>query len=315
MPTRIAVLDDYQGVAADYADWGRLPDAEIDFVRDHLGADALVARIARCSVVVAMRERTAFPRELLEQLPELRLLVTTGARNASIDTSAARELGITVCGTGLHGPATAELTWALILDLVRPVSDYDQAIRAGRWQDSVAGDLSERTLGLVGLGRLGSRVARIARAFDMTVIAWSPHLTDERAAEVGVRRVDKPELFGTADIVSLHLALVPATRGIVGREQLRVMRSSAHLVNTARAGLIDLDALRAALTQGWIAGASLDVFDVEPLPADSWWRTAPRTRLTPHMGYVSDATYRVCYPDVVEDIEAFLAAKPIRVVE
>jgi phosphoglycerate dehydrogenase-like enzyme len=315
VPLRIAVLDDYQGVAARYAEWDRIPDAEIDFVREHLEPDALVERIGRCAVVVAMRERTPFPRGLLERLPELRLLVTTGMRNASIDVAAAHELGIPVCGTALHGPATAELTWALILDLVRPVQAYDRAVRSGGWQESVAGDLSVRTLGLVGLGRLGSRVARIAQAFDMTVIAWSPHLTDERAAEHGVRRVDKPDLFADADIVSVHMALVAATRGIVGRDELRAMRASAHLINTSRAGLIDQDALRTALEEGWIAAASLDVFDTEPLPPDSWWRTAPRTRLTPHMGYVTDATYRVCYPEAVEDVLGFVGGRLVRVLE
>jgi phosphoglycerate dehydrogenase-like enzyme len=313
VPVRIAVLDDYQRVAAHYADWAQLPDAEIDFVAEHLDAEQLVRRVAGCSVIVAMRERTAFPREILEQLPELRLLVTTGMRNAAIDMVAARDRGVLVAGTDLHGPATTELTWAFVLDLVRPVGDYDRAIRAGGWQESVAGDLTSLTLGLVGLGRLGSRVARIARAFEMPVIAWSQHLSDERAAEHGVRRVGKQELFAGSDIVSVHLILGASTRGIVGRDELRAMRPDAHLINTSRAGLVDQDALRVALEEGWIAGACLDVFDVEPLPADHWLRSAPRTRLSPHMGYVTDATYRVCYPQAVEDIAAFLAGAPIRV--
>jgi phosphoglycerate dehydrogenase-like enzyme len=311
---RVAVLDDYQGVAAAMADWkGRLPQADVRFFRDHIAdADALVAALEPYEVIVAMRERTAFPRAVLERLPRLKLLVTTGPFNASIDVEAARERGVVVSGTGGSSSSTAELTWALILGLVRDVAADDARIRAGGWQGTVGRDLHGRTLGVMGLGRQGALVTRIATAFGMNVIAWSPHLTDERAAEHGATRVAKDALFGEADIVSLHLVLSERTRGIVGEAELRAMRPSALLVNTSRGGLVDQDALARALQEGWIAGAGLDVFDIEPLPADHWLRGSPRTLLSPHMGYVSEDTYRIFYGDAVEDVAAFLAGSPLR---
>jgi phosphoglycerate dehydrogenase-like enzyme len=311
---RIAVLDDYQGVAAEMADWpGRLPGAEVRFFHEHIPEpDVLVTALEPYDVVVAMRERTRFPEEVLARLPRLRLLVTTGSRNAAISLEAARDRGIVVSGTGGVAGSTAELTWALILGLVRTVAADDARIRTGGWQEAVGLDLAGRTLGVVGLGRLGARVARIGLAFDMNVVAWSPNLTEERAAEHGVTAVTKEQLFGSADIVTLHMVLSERSRGLIGEPDLRAMKPTAYLVNTSRAGLVDTEALRRALSEEWIAGAGLDVFDIEPLPADHWLRTTPRTLLSPHMGYVTEDSYRVFYGDAVEDIVAFLDGTPIR---
>jgi phosphoglycerate dehydrogenase-like enzyme len=310
---RVAVLDDYQRVAASMADWEGLSGVSTRFFAEHIAdPDALVAALEPFEVIVAMRERTPFPRDVLARLPRLRLLVTTGMRNASIDLEAARDLGVVVSGTHGSAGSTAELTWALILGLVRTVAADDARIRAGRWQEAVGLDLDGRTLGVVGLGRLGARVARVGLAFGMNVIAWSPNLTAERAAEHGVTLADRRELFGSADIVSLHMALSDRTRGLIGEADLRAMKPSAFFVNTARAGLVDQDALRSALEEGWIAGAGLDVFDVEPLPEDHWLRSSPRTLLSPHMGYVTEESYRIFYSHAVEDIAAFLNGAPIR---
>lgn len=311
---RVAVLDDYQQVAADLADWsGRLPSAELRFFHSHHPhQDALVADLEPFDIVVAMRERTAFPREVLARLPRLRLLVTTGMNNASIDLGAAAGLGVTVAGTGGVAGATAELTWALIFGLVRTVAADDARVRAGGWQDSLGSDLGGRTLGVVGLGRLGSRVAQVGRAFGMRVIAWSPNLTAERAAAQDAEAVSKADLFASADVVTVHMALRDSTRGLIGEPELRAMHRDAILVNTSRGPLIDETALARALDEGWIRGAGLDVFDIEPLPADHWLRRSPRTLLSPHMGYVTEATYKVFYQEAVEDIAAFLAGEPVR---
>jgi len=311
---RVAVLDDYQGVAAEMADWtGRLPGAEVRFFHEQIpDPDVLVTALEPFDVVVAMRERTPFPAEVLARLPRLRLLVTTGMHNASISMETARERGVVVSGTrGVPG-STSELTWALILGLVRDVAADDARIRTGRWQEALGLDLEGRTLGVVGLGRQGARVARIGLAFGMNVVAWSPNLTSERAAEHGVSLVSKESLFGSSDIVTLHMVLSERSRGLVGEADLKAMKSSAFLVNTSRAGLVDSDALARALSEAWIAGAGFDVFDVEPLPVDHWLRTAPRTLLSPHMGYVTEDTYRVFYGDAVEDIAAFLNGAPVR---
>nr|WP_203417168.1 D-2-hydroxyacid dehydrogenase family protein [Jiangella ureilytica] len=312
---RVAVLDDYQGVAATYADWtGRLPEADVEFVRDHVAdPDRLVELLRPFEVVVAMRERTPFPRAVLDRLPGLRLLVTTGMRNAAIDIEAARERGVVVCGTGSNPYGTAELTWALILGLARNLPAEDAEVRAGGWQLQVGHDLAGEILGVVGLGRLGTRVAAAGAAFGMDVAAWSPHLTPERAEAAGARLVAKDELFATAKVVTLHLVLAESTRGIVDGAVLRAMRRDAFLVNTSRGALIDQAALREALEEGRIAGAGLDVYDVEPLPADHWVRRAPRTLLTPHLGYVTGRGYRVFYGEVVEDIRAFLDGASLRV--
>ena len=312
---RIAVLDDYQSAAAGFADWSLVP-GPVDVVEfaDHLAdEDALVDRLTPFEVVVAMRERTPFPRTLLERLPHLRLLVTTGRRNASIDVAAAAERGITVCGTGSHAAGPVELTWALILAVTRQVPLEDASVRAGGWQETVGTDLAGATLGVLGLGRLGERVARIGQAFDMDVVAWSQNLTGQRAAEVGVRLVDRDELFATADVLTVHLVLSDRTRGLVGRDELERMKPSAILVNTSRGPIVDEAALLDALSSSRIAGAGLDVFDTEPLAPDHPLRSAPRTVLTPHLGYVTEKTYEIFFREAVEDVAAFLAGSPIRV--
>ena len=309
---QVVVLDDYQRRAADFAAWESL-GCEVEFVHNHVVGDVLVEILAGADVVVAMRERTPFGADLLERLPDLRLLVTTGAANASIDVAAAQRLGITVCGTrSLPGPA-AELTWALILGLLRQLPAAEAGIRAGGWQNTIGFDLAGRTLGLVGLGRLGSRVARVGLAFEMEVLAWSQNLDPEAARAQGVTPVSQDELLARSDVVSLHLKLSDRTRGIIGAEQLRAMRPTAYLVNTSRGPLVDEDALLAALHGGWIAGAALDVYDEEPLREDHPLRWAPRTLLTPHLGYVSTGTYEVMYRDAVEDVAAWMRGEPVRV--
>jgi phosphoglycerate dehydrogenase-like enzyme len=250
---------------------------------------------------------------VLERLPGLRLLVTTGARNPSIDVAAARECGVTVCGTGAHPTGTAELTWALILGVARHLPQEDASVRAGGWQQSIGTDLAGGVLGVLGLGRLGERVARIGQAFGMDVVAWSQNLTDERAAEVGVRRVGKEQLLETADVVTIHLQLSDRTRGLLGHAELARMKPTAILVNTSRGPIVDEAALVQALREGTIAGAGLDVFDTEPLPRHHPLRELRRAVLTPHLGYVTEATYQVFYREAVEDVAAFLAGTPLRV--
>lgn len=313
---RIAVLDDYQQVAARFADWSGLPEpAEVVEFHDHVADEnALVTRLQPFDVVIAMRERTPFPRRVLERLPNLRLLVTTGATNKSIDVAAANEQGVTVCGTGAHLPATAELAWGLILAVARNIPAEDASVRAGGWQHTVGTDLAGATLGVIGLGRLGERVARIGQAFGMEVIAWSQNLTEERAAEVGARRVEKEELLEGADVVTVHLQLSDRTRGLIGRADLERMKPTAILVNTSRGPIVDEAALVEALRNGTIRGAGLDVFDEEPLPHDHPLRELRRAVLTPHLGYVTRKTYEVFYRDAVEDVAAFLAGSPVRVV-
>ena len=312
---RVAVLDDYQNVAGDMADWDSLPeDVSVDFFQDHLSVEDDVARrLEPYQIVVAMRERTPFQRTLFSRLPNLKLLVTTGMRNASIDMVSAAEHGVTVCGTdGLPYP-TAELTWALILALVRRVPTEDAATRAGQWQVTMGEGLQGKTLGVIGLGRLGSQVATVGAAFGMNLLAWSQNLTAERAAEFGARLVSKDELLSESEIVTIHLVLSDRTRGLLGEHELSLMKPSAYLVNTSRGPIVDESALIGALESGAIAGAGLDVFDIEPLPLDHKLRSLPNTVLTPHMGYVTAETYRIFYGDAVEDISAFLAGNPVRV--
>ncbi len=312
--TRVAVLDDYQGVALRLADWASLP-ADVVVFRDHVSDEASVAaRLADFDVVVAMRERTPFPRSLIARLPRLRLLVTTGMRNASIDLRAATERGVLVSGTGGLPSPTAELTWALILALVRHVPHEDRATRDGRWQETLGTTLSGKTLGVLGLGQLGSRVARVGRAFEMEVLAWSQNLTAERAAAAGATLAgSKDELLARADVVTIHLVLGERTRGLLGARELALMRPSAYLVNTSRGPIVDERALIAALRAGAIAGAGLDVYDEEPLPPDHALRRLPNTVITPHLGYVTEETYRIFYSQALEDIRAFLAGSPVRV--
>jgi phosphoglycerate dehydrogenase-like enzyme len=311
---RIVVLDDYQGVALEHADWGRIsPEWEIVPVTEHLEGEALEAALAGAGIVVAMRERTAFPAALLDRLPNLRLLVTTAMANASIDVAAANRNGVTVCGTGLLATATLEHTWALLLSLARSIPYEDAGMRAGAWQRTVGTELSGRTLGLIGLGRLGAAMVPVARAFGMEVLAWSFNLDGDAARELGAEPVMKSELLRRSDVVSIHYRLGRRSAGLIGAEELAAMKPSAYLVNTSRGPIVDTEALLAALREGRIAGAALDVYETEPLPADHPLRSAPRTVLTPHLGYVTDNTYDVFYGDAVEDIVAFLAGDPVRV--
>ncbi|MGW6568056.1 D-2-hydroxyacid dehydrogenase family protein [Streptomyces sp. NPDC054975] len=316
MKTRCAVLDDYQGIALTSADWSPLADrVDVRVLREHLtDRDALVAAVEDCEILVVMRERTPLDAELLKRLPRLRLVVTSGMRNASIDLAAAAALGITVCGTASSSEPPAELTWALILGLARHVPAEARALReGGPWQSTVGTDLAGRTLGLVGLGKIGGRVARVGLAFGMEVVAWSPNLDDERAAEHGVvRAADKRELLERSDFVSLHMVLSERTRNLVGDAELRAMRPSSYLINTSRAGLVDEEALLSALREGRIAGAGLDVFRTEPLPADDPLRTLPNVLALPHLGYVTRGNYGRYFGQAVEDIEAFLAGSPVR---
>lgn len=316
MTVRVAVLDDYQGVARGFADWDRLPDGvRVEFYQRPLGGpDDLVRELAGHAVIVAMRERTAFPRAVLERLPELRLLVTTGRANAAIDVAAARELGVTVSGTAMLPTPTAELTWALILGVARNIPAEDRAVREGHWQQTVGADLAGRTLGVVGLGKLGKQVASIGQAFGMNALAWSQNLTPAAAEEAGVRKAaDLAELLRVSDVVSVHLRLSERSRGLLGEGELRLMKESAILVNTSRAPIVDMAALGDALRAGRIRGAGLDVYEEEPMAVEDPVRQWPRTVLTPHVGYVTEGSYRVAYGDALEDVEAFLAGTPVRV--
>jgi len=314
---RVALLDDYQEVALSMADWKNLPaGTEVVVFKDHLAAeDAVARRLADFDIVMALRERTPFPRTLLERLPKLKLLITAGMRNASIDMKAAAERGVTVCGTaGLPYP-TAELAWGLILSLMRRIPAEDRATREGRWQTSLGLGLNGKTLGVLGLGTLGSRAAKVGLAFEMDVLAWSQNLTAERAKEIGVTLVPKDELLARADIVSIHLVLGERTRGLIGARELGLMKRSAYLINTSRGPIVDEAALIRALGDGTIAGAGLDVFDEEPLPLDHAFRRLPNIVITPHLGYVTSETYRIFYGHAVEDIKAYLDGKPVRVLK
>lgn len=312
---RVALLDDYQGVARRMADWESLPaGTEVKAFQDHLADhDALTARLADFDIIMALRERTPFPRTLLERLPKLKLLVTAGMRNASIDMKAAAERGVLVCGTaGLPYP-TAELAWGLILSLVRRIPAEDRATREGRWQTTVGLGLNGKTLGILGLGTLGSRVARVGRALEMKVLAWSQNLTVERATAEDALLVAKDDLLTRSDVVSIHLVLGERTRGLIGARELRLMKRSAFLVNTSRGPIVEEAALIRALEDGTIAGAGLDVFDEEPLPPDHPFRRLPNTVITPHLGYVTEETFRVFYGQALEDIKAYLGGTPLRV--
>jgi phosphoglycerate dehydrogenase-like enzyme len=313
----VAVLDDYQHVARDFADWGSLgADVKVQFFHDHLeDEDELVARLAAFEIIAIMRERTPFTRSLVGRLPNLKLLVTTGKRNASVDVKACQERGVTVCGTGISDGSTVELTWALLLATVRGIPREERAMREGRWQVGLGMELRGKTLGVVGLGRLGSQVAKIGMAFGMKAIAWSLNLTAERAREVGAEQVTKEELFARADVVTVHYVLSNRSRGLIGAPEFAKMKKTAYFVNTSRGPIVDSAALAAALNSGQIAGAGIDVYDREPLPMDDPLRDAANTVLLPHVGYVSDGVYRVFYPDTVEDIKAWLSGRPVRVIE
>jgi phosphoglycerate dehydrogenase-like enzyme len=313
-PMRVVVLDDYQAVAAELADWPSGPGWSVAFEHERLPSDdAVVARLAEADAVVVMRERTPFSAAVLARLPRLRLLVTGGMRNAAVDTAAAARHGVTVCGVPGSSPATAELAWALLLALVRSLPAEDAALRAGRWQSTVGTGLAGRTLGIVGLGRLGRRMVPVARAFGMDVLAWSAHLTAETAADAGASRVDKHELFRRSDVVSLHLVLSERSRGTVGREELALLGPQGCLINTARSGLVDRDALLEALHAGTLGGAAIDVFDVEPVPADDPLLSAPNTVLTPHLGFVTRENLAHWYSGSVTALQAFAAGAPVHV--
>ncbi|MDX2202615.1 MAG: D-2-hydroxyacid dehydrogenase family protein [Hyphomicrobiaceae bacterium] len=311
----IAVLDDYQNVALQLADWSQLVRAHQVkvFNRGFASEDEAAAALADFDILCVMRERTAFRRSLIERLPKLRLMVTTGKRNAAIDMEAAKEKGVLVCYTGGSGHPTAELAFGLMLSLARHIPQEAQNMREGRWQTTVGFDLAGRTLGLLGLGNLGGQVARIATAFGMRLIAWSENLTQARAAECGAARVDKATLFREADIVSIHTVLSKRTRGLVGEADLRAMKPTALLINTSRGPIVEEAALLAALRGKWIAGYGGDVYDVEPLPAEHPLRREPAALLTPHIGYVTEETYRVFYGQTVAAIEAWLAGRPINI--
>lgn len=316
MPLRCAVLDDYQGVATEVADWSPVADdVEVVSFREHFGdKEALAAVLADFDIVVTLRERVPFPASLLARLPRLKLLIASGMRNTVIDYAAAEAHGVTVCGTPSSSTPPVELTWALLLGLARGLVTENNALRTGGpWQSTVGADLHGRRLGLLGLGKIGGRVAQVGLAFGMRVGAWSQNLTKERADEAGVElAASKEELLASSDFVSVHLALGERTRGLLGAAELALLKPTAYLVNTSRAAIVDQDALLAALHEGRIAGAGVDVYDIEPLPADHPMRSAPRLLATPHLGYVSRANYESYYRGAVEDIRAFLAGTPVR---
>jgi phosphoglycerate dehydrogenase-like enzyme len=316
MKLRCVILDDYQQVALNITDWSSISDeVEVKSINQHFDKeDELVDRISDFDIVVIMRERTPFRSSLLARLPRLKLLITTGMRNASIDLVAAASHGVVVCGTAGSSEPTTELTWALILGLARNVVQEHNTLRTnGPWQSSIGKDLYGKRLGLIGLGKIGSRVARIGQAFGMEVIAWSQNLTKERTDEIGVGLASsKEELLKISDFVSIHLVLSERTRGLIGTSELQLMRPSAYLINTSRASIVDQTALIEALQNHSIAGAGIDVFDIEPLPKDDIFRTLPNTLTTPHLGYVSHANYQTFYQGAIEDIQAYLSGSPIR---
>lgn len=317
MRLRCAVLDDFQNAATTFADWSPLSDrVEVVTYDEHFTTeDALAAAIADADIVVTLRERVPFPASLLDRLPRLKLLIASGMRNSVIDYAAARANGVTVCGTESAGTPPVELTWALLLGLARGIVQENNALRAGGpWQSTVGADLHGRRLGVLGLGRIGSRVAKVGLAFGMEVTAWSHNLTKDRTDEAGVTLAPtKEDLLATSDFVSIHLALGDRTRGLIGAAELALLQPTAYLINTSRAAIVDQDALLTALHEGRIAGAGIDVFDTEPLPADHPMRTAPRLLATPHLGYVSRANYERYYGQAVEAITAYLTGTPTRV--
>jgi phosphoglycerate dehydrogenase-like enzyme len=316
MAVRCAILDDYQNVVLKVADWSKVKaDVDIKVFNAHLGGpDNVIAALKGFQVVVAMRERTGFPRQVIEALPDLKLLITTGMRNASIDTEAAKARGVTVCGTGSFGSPTSSIAIGLMLELTRHIGYENARMHAGAaWQSTIGPDLEGLTLGILGLGKLGTRTANIAKAFGMKVIAWSQNLTAEKAQEAGVAYVGKDDLFRQSDFITIHVVLSPRTRGIIGAKELGLMKPTAFLINTSRGPIVDEAALLAALRDKKIAGAGLDTFDVEPLPLDHPLRKMDNVVLTPHLGYVSEQNYKNYFAGVVEDIRGFLDGKPVRV--
>ena len=316
MPLRCAILDDYQNVALSMADWSKVErDLEIKVFNQHLGsADRVIAALQGFAVVCAMRERTPFPRAVIDALPDLKLLITTGMRNASIDLEAARARGVTVCGTPAFGNATAAIATGLMLELARHIGYENSRLKAGApWQTTIGLDLEGLTLSLLGLGKLGVRMAEIGRAFKMNVIAWSQNLAAETSKAAGVEHVGRDDLFGRADFLSIHVQLSERTRGLIGKNELSLMKPGAYLINTSRGPIVDEAALIAALREKRIAGAGLDVFDVEPLPVEHPFRKLDNVVLTPHLGYVAAQNYGAFFAGTVDDIRAFLDGKPVRV--
>lgn len=311
---KIAVLDDYQNAARDWAEWSRLSDHEITFFHEvYEGLDGFAERLQPFDILCVMRERSPLGRDLLERLPNLKLLATAGMRNAAIDMDYCKERGIAVCGTENSAQATPELAWGLMINLARNIHIENDRMRTGTWITTMGIDLQRKTLGILGLGRLGKKMAQIAQAFDMNVIAWSANLTDEDAAAHGVTRVDKYDLFRQSDFLTIHYKLGDRSRGLVGAAELALMKPTAYLVNTSRGPIVDTGALIKALEDGVIAGAGIDVYDKEPLAPNAPIRQAPNTVLTPHLGYVTDGVYQAFYGQMVESIEAWLAGNPVRV--
>ncbi len=314
---KAAILDDYQNVAMKFADWSPIAkDVEIKvFDKPFANEAEAIKALQGFAIVAGMRERTPFPRKVIEALPDLKLLITTGAKNNSFDIKAAAERGVTVCGTGSVGNPTTGIVFGLMLELTRKIGFENARMKAGEpWQVTIGQDLEGLTLGIVGLGKLGARVAAVGKAFGMKVIAWSQNLTPEKAKEAGADAVSKEDLFRSADFVTIHYQLGERSRGLITAEDIGRMKNSAYLINTARAPIVDQAALLKALQEKKIAGAGLDVFEVEPLPADHPYRKLDNVVLTPHLGYVSEQNYRKYFPDIVEDIRAFIDGKPVRVI-
>ena len=312
---KLAIIDDYEELALKFGDWDGLPEGiHIDIFKDHLDDESAVAdRLHPYEILVIMRERTPFPRSLIEKLSNLKLLVTTGSRNQSIDLSACSEKGIVVCGTESKKSAPAELTWALILAVMKRIPQADHATRMGRWGGTVTTELDGKILGILGLGRLGTKVAQVGLAFGMKVIAWSQNLTESQASEIGAVRVEKDELFSDSDIISIHLVLSDRTQGLVGAREIALMRSTAYIVNTSRGPIIQEGALIEALQAEKIAGAGIDVFDTEPLPPNHPFLTLTNTVITPHIGYVSRENFQTYFKQASEDVAAWLNGKPVRI--
>jgi D-3-phosphoglycerate dehydrogenase len=318
MRYRCAVLDDYQNVAMKLADWGRIAsDVDVAVFNKHMASPDEVHRALKdFHIVCMMRERTPFRRDTIEALPNLKLLITTGARNASIDMAAAAERGIMVCSTSAYGNPTTGITFGLILELTRRIGFENTRLKAGEpWQVTLGSDIEGKTLGVIGLGKLGTRVSGVAKAFGMKVIAWSPNLTVERCKEAGVEYTTKEDLFRAADIVTIHVQLGDRSRGMVGAKELGLMKPTAYLINTSRGPIVEEKSLISALDERRIAGAGLDVFDIEPLPLDHPFRRMDNVVITPHLGYVSRQNYEHYFPDIVENIRAFIDGKPVRVIK
>lgn len=317
MRYRCAVLDDYQNVALSYADWSKVTgDVDVKvFNQPFKDTDEVHRSLKGFQIIAMMRERTPFPRKTIEALPDLKLLITTGAGNKSIDLAAAAERGVTVCGTGTFGNPTTGIAFGLILELTRRIGFENARMKAGApWQVTVGTDIEGLTLGVIGLGKLGRRVSGVAKAFGMKVIAWSPNLTAEACKEAGVEYATKEQLLRNADIVTIHVQLGDRSRGLLGEKDLALMKRTAYLINTSRGPIVEEKALIAALRDGRLAGAGLDVFDVEPLPVDHPFRKLDNVVLTPHLGYVSVQNYKVYYPDIVANIRAFLDGKPVKAI-